>query len=240
MTNLNGLSVSTVVLKRSWLYPFAFTLISFEENRGVSAARNACVAKAKGRLLYFSDDDALLEPDTLLKHIQFHYQRQPCAAIGWVNWEYQSDIEYMHPRQVGYWNLHGINTSMPKAIFDEAGGFPEWLKSYGHEDVLLGYLLFKKGYRCEVLPAPVRHLGANPMRGLQLDKARLAGQNAVQVVHRYPELAFRLGVHPALLRIKRSVVWWLRPLGDSRVDGELAYIQGALEEWQKVKQESKL
>jgi GT2 family glycosyltransferase len=220
--------------------PFAVTLLSFEENQGVSTARNACASKARSTLLYFSDDDVLLEPDTLLKHIQFHKNRKLCVALGWVDWEYQGQIEPMHPNRVGYWNLHGINTSMPKDIFDEVGGFPEWITSYGHEDIVLGYLLFKKGYSINVLSeSTVQHLGPNPMRGLQLDKAMLAGRNAVRVVQRYPELAFRLGVHPVSLVLKGLLLY--KPLGyvwkvfnQGSYNYEYTYLQGALEERRNV------
>jgi GT2 family glycosyltransferase len=216
--------------------PFKLTVLSFTENRGAAVARNLCVAHAKANLLYFSDDDVLLKPDTLLKHIAFHKERMPCVAVGGVDWHYQGQIETMHPKHIKYWNLHGMNTSLPKVAFEAVGGFPEWLTGYGHEDVLLGYHLFQKGYTFIVIPeGVVNHIGANPMQGLDLDKARQAGKNAVQIVRRYPELAFRLGVHPVVLGLKKSVLPWLEKIAGPRVAGDWAYTQGALEEKQRSK-----
>ena len=221
--------------------PFALTLVTFPETVGSARARNACVNKARGDLLYLSDDDALLHPDTLQSHLTFHQsQSEPCVAVGGVEWEHEGEVETMRPARVNYWNLHGINSSLPKVAFEAVGGFPEWLTGYGLEDVLLGYSLTKEGYKLVALPeASVRHLGANPMRGLQPDKARSAGRNAVQVVRRYPELALRLGVHPLLLGVKRlalspplGTLWKRFDEGSFRY--ERAYLQGALEERRTV------
>ena len=227
----------TLTVLQDLTLPFALMLVPFSERSGSAQARNACVRKARADLLYLSDDDALLHPDTLERHLNFHQaQTEATVAVGGVDWEQDGAVEAMRPARVNYWNLHGINTSLPKAAFEAVGGFPEWLTGYGLEDVLLGYALTKKGYKLvSLLDASVRHLGANPMRGLQPDKARSAGRNAVRVVKRYPELAFRLGVHPLLLGIKQLA--FSPPLGTlwKRFDEgsfhyERAYLQGALEE----------
>ena len=224
--------------------PFALTLVTFPETVGSARARNACVRKARGDLLYLSDDDALLRPETLERHLAFHQsQNEPCVAVGGVDWEHEGEVETMRPARVNYWNLHGINSSLPKSAFEAVGGFPEWLTGYGLEDVMLGYALKKKGYKLVALPeASVRHLGANPMRGLQPDKARSAGRNAVQVVKRYPELAFRLGVHPLLLGVKRfalsplvGTLW--KTLDEGSFHYERAYLQGALEEKRSMEEQ---
>jgi GT2 family glycosyltransferase len=220
--------------------PFKITIESFAENRGVSVARNMCVARSQAKVVYFSDDDVLLKPETLQEHVTFHQRRDSCVAVGGVDWEYQGQVETMRPKYVNYWNLHGMNTSLPKEAFEAVGGFPEWLTGYGHEDVLLGYQLVQKGYRLVALPdVVVRHIGANPMRGLQPDKARQAGQNAVQIIRRYPTLAFRLGVHPILLGLKRlalhTAVRYLWKIIDKESYAyERAYLEGALEEMKHV------
>ena len=142
----------------------------------------------------------------------------------------------MRPKRVRYWNLHAVNTSLPKEALEAAGGFPEWLTTYGFEDILLGYALDKRGVPLVALPeVAVRHVGANPMRGLQPEKARSAGRNAVRIVRKHPELALRLGVHPLLLRLKQlglsfplGLVW--KRLNEGSFRYERAYLEGALEE----------
>ncbi len=210
--------------------PFALELIGFERRQGASVARNACAKRASGSLLYFSDDDAILQGDTLERHLAFHKdQAREVAAVGGVDWEHGGRVERMRPRRVGYWNLHGVNTSLPKSVFERAGGFPEWLEGYGLEDVLLGYALETLGVPLKALPeAPVRHLGANPMWGSQPDKAVSAGRNAARVLERHPELAFRLGLHPLLLALKRLYLPLLRRVSP-RFEGDWLYTQSALE-----------
>ena len=217
--------------------PFALTLLPFSERLDVTRARNACVRKAQGELLYLSDDDALLYPETLERHLTLHQaQAKATVVVGGIDFEQDGMVEAVRPARVNYWNLNGVNTSLPKPAFEAAGGFPEWLTGYGLEDVLLGYALKKEGCTFAALPnVGVRHLGANPMRGLQPDKARSAGRNAVRVVKRYPELAFRLGVHPLSLGIKRLALSplvgriWKR-LDEGSFHYERAYLEGALEE----------
>ena len=216
--------------------PFDLTVIPFPETTGSARARNVCAERTRADLLYFSDDDALLRPDTLEKHLVFHQSHSSSVAVGGVDWEHDGEVERMRPRRVNYWNLHGINTSLPTAAFEAVGGFPEWVTGYGLEDVLLGYELAKRGYQLVALPdVSVRHIGANPMRGLQPEKARSAGRNAVRIVARYPELAYRLGVHPLSLRLKRlaltpplSLLW--QAVGKNSFRYERAYLKGALEE----------
>ena len=216
--------------------PFMLNVIPFPETTGSARARNVCAERARGEVLYFSDDDALLQLNTLEKHLEFHRTHRLSVAVGGVDWEHGGRVEKMRPRRVNYWNLHGINTSMPASAFRAVGGFPETLTNYGLEDVLLGYALVKQAYRLVALPeASVRHIGANPMRGLQPEKARSAGRNAVRVVEHYPELAFRLGVHPLSLALKRlalapplSLLWQAVNKGSFRY--ERAYLKGALEE----------
>ena len=215
--------------------PFPLIVVPFAETTGSARARNVCAERARADLLYFSDDDALLRPDTLQKHLEFHQSHRSSVAVGGVDWEHNGEVENMRPRRVNYWNLHGINTSLPAEAFEAVGGFPEWVTSYGLEDVLLGYELVKRGYQLIALEASVRHVGANPMRGLQPEKAYSAGRNAVQIVRRYPELAYRLGVHPLSLGLKRlaltpplSLLW--QAVDKSSFRYERAYLKGALEE----------
>ena len=191
-----------------------------------SQARNRCAAAAGGHVLYFSDDDCLPDPETLAKHLEA--QAKLCVAIGSLTFIDGDAQEHWNPRNVSFWNLNGANSSVPAAAFRAARGFDETLSGYGGEDVALGYA--RKDLPFVALQgAGARHLGPNPVRSGDLHKARSAGRNAVRLASRYPELAYRLGVHPALLALKRLL---LRPglnLNPS-YRYERAYLEGALEE----------
>lgn len=226
---------------RAWLaherFGFHVELVDFEHRLPAGAARNACAARASGALLYLSDDDAILERDTLERHLAFHHDHDAeVAAVGPLDIEYEGTLTRQTTLHVGYASLNGVNTSLPARAFARAGGFPEWLEGYGFEDVLLGYALMRGGVpTVAIRDAPVRHVGPDPRWGLEPEKARMAARNAVRAVRRYPELAFRLGVHPVSIAAKRmafgspvGALWRLLSSGSYRY--ERAFLQGALEE----------
>ena len=205
-----------------------YRLRVLESNIKLSAsqARNRCAAQAQGHVIYLSDDDCLPDPATLAKHLKA--QEKPCVAIGSLTFISKDKQEHWNPRNVSFWNLNGANSSVPAAAFRAARGFDETLSGYGGEDVALGYALKDLPF-VALQGAGARHLGPNPVRSGDLHKARSAGRNAVRLASRYPELAYRLGVHPALLALKRLL---LRPglsLGPT-YRYERAYLEGALEE----------
>jgi GT2 family glycosyltransferase len=224
----NGSDDGTAEALQGLSLPFELKVVRLPVNLGPGPGRNACVAASSGGLLYLSDDDCLLEPDTLERHLEA--QRAPCVAVGGVRWETATAHEYLRPRRVRYWNLHGMNTSLPRAEFDRVGGFAEGLTGYGHEDVLFGYELHRRGVPLRALPEVlVRHIGGNPMSSGDLDKARSAGRNAALIVRRYPALRFRLGVHPLLLRLKLALLPSLAAFAGPRLAGEIAYSRAAWE-----------
>lgn len=196
----------------------------------IGEARNVCAKKAQGRILYFSDDDCLLEKDTLEQHLEA--QENGCVAVGGIRFVAESE-ERWNPQKVSFWNLNGANSSVPKAAFDQVGGFDSRIQGYGGEDLLLGYKLCKAGLPFHALPrVVVRHMGPNPMRGRDLKKAKSAGRNAAKIAQLYPELAYRLGVHPLLMGLKEvsfnsplSLV--LKRLNPESFAYEQAYFEGA-------------
>lgn len=205
--------------------PFAVKVVAFAVQQSASRARNACAALAEGGVLYFSDDDCLPAPATLAQHLAA--QQTPCAAIGPILFDDGARRELWRPRRPRYWNFNGANSSAPKAAFAAVGGFDERLSGYGGEDLLLGYQLYRAGLPFVAVDAEVTHLGPNPMRAPTPEKARSAGANAARIASWHPELAFRLGVHPLLVAVKRRLVPLLRRFSD-RWEWEWHYLQGVL------------
>lgn len=232
---VNGCEQGSLELLRATGTPFSMTVLSFAANEGAAKARNACARQVEGEIIYFSDDDCLLCPDTLARHLAAQ-RRMPRVAVGAIRFEHDGASRAWRPGRVGYWNVNGANTSLPRKAFEAVGGFDESLSGYGGEDILLGYRLKQAGLSFMALPeARVRHLGPDPQRSGDLDKARSAGKNAVKIAAQHPELALRLGVHPLSILLKRVLL--VPPLGLvwQRLDGvsygyERAYLQGALKE----------
>lgn len=239
IVGVNGSTDGTLNMLEKLEPPFHLKVLPFETNRGVSAARNACCREAAGELLYLSDDDCLLERDTLLHHLLFQ-QAVKGVAVGSIAFEDNEQVRVWRPDQVRYWNVNGANTSFPRDTFEAVGGFDETLSGYGGEDLLLGYKLHKHGLTVRALrEARVRHLGPDPMRARNTDKAKSAGRNAVRIAAKHPELAFRLGVHSLSLITKCLLLWppagflW-RVTDPASYDYERAYFEGALQErWEK-------
>lgn len=227
---LNACTDRTRELLDTLTLPFPLTLLHSETLLSASEARNRCASVARGRVLYLSDDDCLPAPETLETHLTA--QDRPCVALGALEYVHDGGREVWAPRRVGFWQLNGANTSLPADAFRRVGGFDETLRGYGGEDVLLGFRL--RSHAFVALPgAPATHVGANPQRSNDPVKARAAGQNAVKIAARYPELAYRLGVSPALLALKRGLLrknMLGRVLPSAAYTYERAYLEGALEE----------
>ncbi len=228
---VNSCTDETEKLLESAKTPYRLYVLRSQELLSPAPARNLCAAAATGRVLYFSDDDCLPAPGTLQKHLAA--QRCPCVGAGGLEFVSANHTESWRPKRVGFWNLNGANTSVPTAAFRQVGGFDETLSGYGGEDVALGFAL--KELPFVALPgASAQHLGPNPVRSGDLDKAYSAGRNAQRLAGRYPALAYRLGVHWGLLALKRFLLLgpprFLWRLLDARYAYERAYLLGALEE----------
>ena len=229
---VNGCTDETATLLETVKTPYRLCVQLSGEQLSPACARNLCAASARGRVLYFSDDDCLPAPETLQQHLSA--QARPCVAVGGLEFVSTHSAEWWQPRRARFWNLNGANTSVPAAAFRQVGGFDASLSGYGGEDVALGYAL--KALPFVALPnAPAQHLGPNPVRSRDLNKAYSAGRNARRLAQRYPALAYRLGVHRALLVFKRFAllgplrgVW--RRLAPELYVYERAYLLGALEE----------
>ncbi|HHO55932.1 MAG TPA: glycosyltransferase family 2 protein, partial [Trueperaceae bacterium] len=215
-------------------FNYKIKLIDSDIDLPVTKARNLCVQAANAKYLYFSDDDCILEADVLEQHLAAQ-KKQPCVSLGAIIFEDDSAAKWQPFAK--YWYTNGANTTVPKQAFELVGGFDEDLKSYGLEDLLLGYELGLKNLAFVVLPeAVVHHIGKSPLTGHDLSKAYSAGQNSVIVTKKYPELKFRLGITNWLLWFKK--ILYLSPLQIiskrfvENFDYERVYLMAVLEQKQ--------
>ena len=158
-------------------------LVRLESNRGFAGGNNAGVRSSRGRYLAFLNNDT--NPDRRwLRTLRAAMDEENRIAMA------TSRIVYMHDPSVidsagdgltraggAFKRLHGGPSSaanesrevfgacgaafmMPRAVFDEVGGFDEdFFASY--EDVDLSYRVRLRGYRCwYVAEALVKHLGS--------------------------------------------------------------------------------
>jgi GT2 family glycosyltransferase len=158
-------------------------LIALNENRGFAGGNNAGVREARGRLVVLLNNDTVPEPGWLAALLRGRDAGGPNALA-------TSRIVYMHDPQIidsagdglltwgGAFKRHhgatvdaaaesrevfsvcGAACVIPRAVFDELGGFDEDF-FVSHEDVDLSYRARLLGYSCRyVADAIVRHHGS--------------------------------------------------------------------------------
>lgn len=206
---------------------------------GPGPARDAAASLARYDVLYLSDDDCLPDAGTVERHLMA--QVRPAVYLGEVVFEASYAVaskgrRRRRPSRPGWWNVGGANVSLPRRAFEAVGGFGDVLVGYGGEDLWLGWRLRRHGLAVRSLAdAAVLHVGPDPERAAGPERAHAAGANAVRIATMEPTLAWRLGVHPTVLALKR---WLLAgPLGRAvwrdpeRRAYERAYATGALDAW---------
>ncbi|MEO7964839.1 MAG: glycosyltransferase family A protein, partial [Gemmatimonadaceae bacterium] len=119
-----------------------------QEPQGASAARNAAIAMARGRVLVFLDDDAFVGPHFLSEHLALHAASRPTLVAGGIVQvrEIPSRIDeapglpayHRHP-------MPGGNSSVLTSAVRDAGGFDPWFSSYGWQDQELAQRLLANG-----------------------------------------------------------------------------------------------
>ncbi|MHB8791894.1 MAG: glycosyltransferase family 2 protein [Thermoleophilia bacterium] len=151
----NSLEVLKGLAKK---YPFR--LIDFPENRGVSKARNAGAAAARGEIILFIDADCIVLPDTIEQAVKA-LRKGDSICVGGAYTREPWDKDFFSIFQSLY--IHHVETKVEhpdyiathcmaiwKKTYDEFGGFKE---DYfiGHaasvEDVELSHRLIDAGYQ---------------------------------------------------------------------------------------------
>jgi GT2 family glycosyltransferase len=142
------------------------TLIVSERNVGYCVSNNRMVARARGRYILLLNNDAVLHRDAI-RTLYNHAERQPGPVIlGLPQYDLQTGElidrgslfdPFLNPvpnkdpgrRDVGM--VMGACLWIPKGLWDELGGFPEWFGSLA-EDMYLCCLARLRGFSVTVLP----------------------------------------------------------------------------------------
>ncbi|RIH87415.1 Hyaluronan synthase [Meiothermus luteus] len=231
----DGCTDGTLEFLSQYRPPFPFRFLELAPGLGAAGARNRGAQAATGDILLFSDDDVMPQPGWIEAHQKAHAQPR-VVAVGRLELPPElrgtGAAELRGPRAF-WWNVTGNNTSLPKALFEEVGGYDPAFSGYGGEDPDLGYRLMRAGARLVFLGDAVAVHEAFDYRGRALEKARQAGAAHVRVWRKHgdPRIAWALGVHPVLLAIKLALLPSFKGLLGARGDYELAYAWGASDAW---------
>ena len=158
-------------------------LVTLAENRGFAGGNNAGVREARGRFVAFLNNDTSADPRWLralmsgvdeangfaLVTSRIVYMHDPdtidSAGDGVLRWGGAFKRHHGEPASAAavtqeVFGVCGAACMMPRAVFEEVGGFDEDFFA-SHEDVDLSYRARLRGYRCRyVADAVVRHVGS--------------------------------------------------------------------------------
>jgi GT2 family glycosyltransferase len=177
----NGSSDGTVEYVRE-RFP-GIRLVPSPENRGFAGGSNLGARHARGRYLAFLNNDTMADPRWLralldgidhavgfaLTTARIVYMHDPgiidSAGDGMLRWGGAFKRLHGAPAHLAadsreVFGVCGAACLMPRAVFEELGGFDEAFFA-SHEDVDLSYRARLRGYRCRyVADAIVRHHGS--------------------------------------------------------------------------------
>ena len=154
----------------------------FESKQGLSHARNRAIAEAGGEIIGFIDDDALVDRDWLVGHVQAYRDDEQTVAVGgrvllrwpdewsrpqWLSSEldgYLSGVDLGRERQVMCYPRYpyGCNMSVKREVAQRIGGFSVRLgrkKSslISNEEKYFFYQIHQMGGRVVYAPAALVH-----------------------------------------------------------------------------------
>jgi len=151
-------------------YTFQFHCLQHPHNRGRSAARNSGVKKARGRIVVFLDDDMQAVPDLLREHLKHHRDGHRAVVLGNIRRAPQVTptalIRYLDSRGVQklqpgapipFRYFSAGNVSMEREFLLQTGLFDERFRSFGGEDLELGYRLSSNGARFVFAPGALTY-----------------------------------------------------------------------------------
>ncbi|MBU0545388.1 MAG: glycosyltransferase [Proteobacteria bacterium] len=165
-------------------------VILFEspENAGFCISNNRMAAKARGKYILFLNNDACLLPDALGKLYSYSESRKEAMITGLPQYDMETgklidrgslfDL-FLNPvpntnisvADVGM--VMGACLWLPKSLWEELGGFPEWFETLA-EDMYLCCLAKLTGYPVRVLPdSGFKHWVGKSLGGGKVDSGKL-------------------------------------------------------------------
>jgi len=163
-------------------------LIEGPENVGFCISNNRMAAKARGKYILFLNNDACLLPDALDKLYSHSESEKELMITGLPQYDMETgelidrgslfDL-FLNPvpnkdisiTDVGM--VIGACLWLPRSLWNELGGFPEWFQSLA-EDMYLCCLARLSGYNVRVLPdSGFKHWVGKSLGGGKVDAGKL-------------------------------------------------------------------
>lgn len=198
-------------------------------NEGPAVARNRGAASSSGEIILFLGDDTVPQPGWLREHLEAHRLgggSHAVAVLGYTAFPPEWDSPFLrwineHGAQFGYalidrptdvpFNFfYTSNISLPRAVFEAAGGFREDFPAAAWEDIEFAYRVVGDQLRLRYIPR-ARTVHRHRVSVVSFcRRQRVSGRSAAIFSRLHPELESFLGV-PCVgdeTRLRRS----LRPV----------------------------
>ena len=196
-------------------------LIASDANVGFCIANNRMVAQAQGEFVLLLNNDAALAPDALAALLQEagQQQRQGILALPQHDWEsgalvdrgclldpFYNPVPNTDPQRRDVAMVIGACLWIPRALWHELGGFPEWFESIG-EDLYLCCRARLAGYPVQVPAASsYRHRQGASFGGNR------AGTSGLATTYRRRRLSERNKTFALIVCTPAPLLWLLLPL----------------------------
>ena len=182
------------------IIPFKF--IDAAENLGVTKGRNFALQFAKGNIIIFLDDDAVLQNEDALKNVVKSFEKKgmdkrEVAIVSFkilyydtLEWQvnglpHKHFEQYKDKTEFFTYYFAGGAHAIRKKVLDEVGNLPAEF-FYGMEEYDLSYRIIDKGYCIKYDDSIVMLHKESPLgRKPKSDKQRMMWVNKCKVAYRY-------------------------------------------------------
>lgn len=196
-----------------------------EKNVGRAAIRNQMGKESQFKYLLFIDADSKIINANYLKNFldtartncvlcggtAYQHQKpvKPAKQLRWVYGKNREAISAAERNSAKGFIITSNNFFIEKEVFEQVP-FRENIKSYGHEDTLLGYDLFGKGIQILHIDNPVEHTGLEDAE-VFLEKTETALRNLKIIWEHWLKNDQVFAARVAFLRKFKKITRWLPP-----------------------------
>lgn len=196
-------------------------LIVSDTNVGFCIANNRMVAQARGEFVLLLNNDAALAPDALATLLMEAAQQRPQGILSLPQYDWESGalvdrgcwldpfynpVPNSDPRRHDVAMVIGACLWLPRALWQQLGGFPEWFESIG-EDLYLCCRARLAGYPVKVAAASsYRHRQGASFGGNRADAGGLS------TTYRRRRLSERNKTFAMVVCTPGVALWLLLPL----------------------------